>query len=596
MVAITPLTTPLGPLTRITPFTYRDNDTYLTVLKLLEKYITDTLVPEVNGIFDEILTTTIPDLFQEFETELNGQFTEYKSTIDADILAFKNQVNAAIAAFEADQTTAFNDFTADINALVASINNRVGPVSIQRVTLTNNSYILDNDALWPTDHPVYFALKQDATGGRTISYSANIIGTVTLNTAPNALTRFRLFPDGAGKWILDKLDWSADIALKSDTTVVTSVVSQLAKYIPKLNTRGIQDFRLANWAAAFDSATSNAKIVTMGDSITEGTGNSTMLNRWPSVLQRKLCEIRGQRAFASYSYIPGYAVTSVAGQPVTRTGTITRQNSWGICGRSASLNAADAVLTMTFTGDRFKLLYFRGSTSGVISVVIDGGAPTLIETNSVRLGLIGANAVAWDSGALSMGTHTVVVTRDDSSGAGEVVIVEGFTTYNGDYTGGVKVLDGAYHGSTSSTFTSSQMTTTADAIVAAGGADLIIMAWGTNDGLITSAQFKTNIEAYISALRARGITCTILLLGVYKAQSNAAIWDGHMNALRDIAATDSSVAFLNLVEHMPDVPSPYNAMNSLGLFADNLHPSDAGSEWIAQAVCNMLNLRVDKVV
>lgn len=75
MTLVTPplvvLNLPVGPLTNITPFTHRNGMTYLEILEGLKCYITDLLVPDVDGKFRDA-TDFINDAIQAQTDLVNG--------------------------------------------------------------------------------------------------------------------------------------------------------------------------------------------------------------------------------------------------------------------------------------------------------------------------------------------------------------------------------------------------------------------------------------------------------------------------------------------------------------------------------------------
>jgi lysophospholipase L1-like esterase len=386
------------------------------------------------------------------------------------------------------------------------------------------------------------------------------------------------------------------VAGKLDTaTAVTTYgdfQTALAKWTPRITASKVQADKLTDWFTAL--GTGKAQMLAIGDSITEGTGASTMALRWQTILQALLREYKGSLVGATFPYIAANPVTSVTGKPVVLAGTITRSNTFGgISGRSSNMSAG-ATETFTFTGDQFKVLYFMGSTTAFMNIVIDGGAPTIFDTNSTRLAVPGNAAAVWTSPMLTLGTHTVVISRDASTPVGtNTVVLGGMVTYSQDQSTGIRILDGGYHGANSGT--GIDWNHTGKNTVAAGGADLVAIAFGMNDvptngvGGTGSAQFKTNINSIISKLRAEGLTKSYLLIGMYQGNSKyTADWTPYMTALSEIAAGDSKIAFLNLGLHMPAPPNPYNLAGGLGLYADGLHPSDNGHSWMAQTIVSAL--------
>lgn len=349
---------------------------------------------------------------------------------------------------------------------------------------------------------------------------------------------------------------------------------------------------LAKWFAALAKRSATpAQVIVFGDSIAEGTGATTVAGRWQTLLQGSLRSRYGVTSGALWPFIPAMGITSHPA--IVRTGTMTQQTGIGFGGRAATLGV-DGQLAFTFTGTRAKILYLKASATGVMRIVLDGGAPIIVDTNAISNPPSGAPAV-WDSGALASGAHTLVITRDASSATGQGPWVEGILTYNGDEAAGIRVIDSSRHGTNSTYLDATRSTAQAKSLAAAGGAGLAIIAYGTNDYAVpvSAADLRTNVERQITALRAQGFAGSVLLVLVYMGMDRvAATWDAYGAALAASAAADPDVDYLDLRRAMPDIPNPYTAASGLGLFYDTLHPSDAGHGWIADVLANYLTIRV----
>lgn len=344
--------------------------------------------------------------------------------------------------------------------------------------------------------------------------------------------------------------------------------------------------KLKIWTDAL--ATGTAQAVVIGDSITEGTGATTVTKRWQTVLQGLL---RGGAVGAALPFIPAWPQSSVPGFPVTRTGTIGQTSTStgaGLGWRGGDLRDDTAAVTFTFTGDRCKVMIFAASAGGVMSVQIDGGTPVLVNTQAPT---VPGGHQPWDSGVLSHGSHTVVIRRDPSSPAGNFVYLHGLLAYDGDLTTGIRVLDAARHGISSTFLTAARAAGAGSALTAAGGAKLAIIGFGTNDyGSTAPAAFKANIETLISGLRSTGFSGCILLLGMHLSGGrDLAQWQTLTQQLADIAAADPVIDYLDLRTVMPDVPTPHDAPAGEGLYYDALHPNDAGYARIAGAVLERIS-------
>lgn len=388
-------------------------------------------------------------------------------------------------------------------------------------------------------------------------------------------------------------DWPEWTDLPSQVTPITSATlmrereATLARVGLKLDARGTPaGGPLRKWFASLSGQTvAPAQIVVIGDSISEGSGASDILHRWVTQLQAALRSATASSG-AEFPFIPAFPASGT-NWPIARAGSVLANASWGLGWRTAVLQDATASLTVTFTGTRCKVMYVKTGSTGAMSLVIDSGTPVVVNTNSSAGG--GSNAAVWDSGALSPGSHTLTITRDASSSAGQHPYIQGVLTYNGDEAAGVRVLDASHSGYSSVSATAStraQMAATA--LAAAGGASLAVIAYGTNDvpGPTLPATFRANIEALIASLRTTaGFTGSIILLGMYKGSVlDDTVFAGFGAQMAAIAATDPDVTYLDLRTLMPDVPTPYSDPAGLGLFADDFHPGSPGHGWIASVV------------
>ena len=361
--------------------------------------------------------------------------------------------------------------------------------------------------------------------------------------------------------------------------------------VPRIATYLQREEKLSKFKTALASAgTTKVNIVDNGDSISEGTGASTLANRWQNALQRALRYRHGVPPGAEWPFIPTWPKTSAPNAPVVRAGTVTADTSRGL-GWKAGIIADTGSVTFSFTGTSFKLLFFKGSTTGQMAVSIDGGADIVVDTNSITAPPA-ANVGVYTSAALTAGAHTVTVTK--AAGSTNNIYLNGCLTFNGDETAGIRVLDGAYHGTNSTWFTSARLDQLVSNVNTIGNVGLVLLNIGTNDyGASTPlATYKANIELFISKLRAGGYNGSIALMNAYKGGGrDEATWAAYGDQLRQVAEADPDVAYFDWRLRMPDVANPSSGPTSLGLFADSLHPNDSGHSYISAFMADYLSLR-----
>lgn len=342
------------------------------------------------------------------------------------------------------------------------------------------------------------------------------------------------------------------------------------------------------WAALANRYAAPARVLVMGDSISEGTGSTTFARRWQAVLQG---ELRGRfqppgvvGATIPYVTASPRATPLPTGLGVTTAGSPT-QASFGLGLRALTVGVGQSV-TFTFTGDRCTLVGTKGSSAGRYNIVLDGGAGVVVD--GFQSGNPVGGNVIWDSGALARGSHTVVVTRDASTtNSPGNVFPEGLLTYDGDHDLGVRVIDGARHGAVLATFTGSTAWT--NAVTTIGSFGLLVMAWGANDSTsgTTAAAFQTGLSSLITQVRAAGFAGSILLVGLDKRQTaDAALWQSYLDAMQAIADGDPDIAYADLRSRMPDVGTA--EATALGLYFDDVHPNDKGHGYIADQIATAI--------
>ena len=333
-----------------------------------------------------------------------------------------------------------------------------------------------------------------------------------------------------------------------------------------------------------------AELLMLGDSITEGVGASVLPRRAQNLLQRSLRAALGYTG-AEWPYIPAHwGADWYAQRPSVCAGTWTPADQYGLGKRAVSLPDATGSVTFTFTGTSCRLIYTRSTGGGIVRIVIDGGAATLVD--SYQSGTTPSPA-SWSSPALARGVHTVVVTRDATSTTGEVVTAEGLVTYDGDEARGIRVVDGAHSGSWASQFAPETEWADGARLVAtgqAGGYAGALLVWGTNDfgGGRTAAQFKADNLTIIATLRARGFTGSIVLVLLWLSYGrDDTAWTAYGQVLQDIAAADQDVLFFSMRDYMPD-PTSTDSTSVLGLHGDGIHPTDRGMGYMADVYTQLL--------
>lgn len=276
-----PLRFPRYPLNNITPFTYRDGRTFLELIEGLKNYINEDYVAAVNALLDELnlateesivgieatfnsqlatFNTTVDTLINETETEIankilsvDSQVSAKLATVDTAITNMTTTVNDAVAAMNSNATvqialvnSTMQGYMDDIDAQIAIINEKSGPVNLQYVTLTSD-YVMNIDPLFPTTQPATYVFTQNATGGWRIIPGTDVVGNLDIDLAPNAITRVTVYPaDGT---------WIAESSVNNDNAILTDVVRDSFNWRVRA---GRQDLTTALTYEAFPIATRTA--------------------------------------------------------------------------------------------------------------------------------------------------------------------------------------------------------------------------------------------------------------------------------------------------------------------------------------------------
>jgi hypothetical protein len=352
-----------------------------------------------------------------------------------------------------------------------------------------------------------------------------------------------------------------------DTNSNTSTALKAA-YVPVMPTA------LRKWQVALGNRRAAPVAVLLADnSVGEGQGASAYANRYPKALQDSL-RARFQPpgiAGAAYAYVTRSALSPVpTGVPYTESGTVTIW-SQGLGGRGWHLGIGGTV-TLTFTGTRAKIDYTIAGGGGVMGVQLDGGAVQLVNVNTGGAQSYGQ----WDSGALTAGSHTLIVTRDASSATNKDVYFDGFELFNGDEAGGIRVWDASKFGVTAQGYLSNLNDLTRATWAVA------VIGFGENDTARTTTQYQADLQTIITNFRATGLASSILLIhrpcpGTY----DSAAWAAFGAVKATIAAGDPDITYLDLSTSMPGYDSGGSA---LGFYADTKHLNDKGQSWMADLV------------
>jgi len=339
---------------------------------------------------------------------------------------------------------------------------------------------------------------------------------------------------------------------------------------------------LEPWHAALANRdNAPAKWLALGDSITEGMGASTNLNRWT---QRSLTGLRNRFATTGLTgggtgFLPSHYDSTSMGQPYSASsGTPVLNTDFGIGRRTAQMTGTQTY-TYTITCSSFDVWYVTPTTTGTIGVQIDGGA--VISVNTVGGTILDGNV--WNSGALTPGTHTVVI-----SVVAGTTYFGGISVYNGDESKGIRLYEAGHYGWTTSNWltNSNWWPRTINTIQP----HLVTIALGTNDinAGVNPKTFGTNLNSLITSIRGQITAPPSIVLVAYPARTDitpAYPWQSYVDQMHSIASADSLISVLDLSVRMS---SPSNT--AIGTWnADKVHPVDKGHALIADTFTGFIS-------
>lgn len=337
---------------------------------------------------------------------------------------------------------------------------------------------------------------------------------------------------------------------------------------------------LQPWYAKLNGHMSQvAKVLVTGDSISEGTGSSSMESVWPFRLQSLLRAKKGVAGGIGYATAYPTNGTIVTPANFTRNGQQST-DAWGLGGHSIMMS--DPAHHLTYTNvvcDKIRVWYGKTDfLGGGIQVLIDG----VDQSAGISSGnTVNADGFYWDSPALTPGPHTIVIKASSAF----IGIVDGVEFFNGDSTKGIRVYNGAHFGWTASSFLTTAIAMHWQQAVAMSPA-LHVIYLGTND-LIDSGTTPEQFSSRIDSIIAKIPDIPVLLVGGflrYDALGQAAKWNS-MKALLKAKAT-GRVAYVDLQLYWPDLTgNQYGG----GLLTDGVHLGDPGAETVAQLMSSILS-------
>lgn len=350
---------------------------------------------------------------------------------------------------------------------------------------------------------------------------------------------------------------------------------------------GNHSSKLQGWFAALANRNfAKTNIVCIGDSITEGQGATNESYRWTERLHQLIntrfpCITQpvGGRGFLA----PVLAGTNTfsASVYVTVAGTPAELQGFGLNCFTYDLSATSGcTLTYSLVGDSADILWTGNPGNGSFRWKVDSGSFTTVSTSATF-----TDGYITHVSLGSAGAHTLVVQWL----SGGVTAVDGIIEYNGDFASGIQVHNGGHFGSSTGFWTDNDIVTGWPSAIAAVNPGLVIIELGSNDpgSAISPSSTYSNLQSIVSGIQSAFTTSPpILLVAAYPNQGNDAVWPQYVSKMYALAATSSTIDVLDLTLRMPStLGSPLWGL----YYADDVHPSNEGHEYIADAICQYIS-------
>lgn len=336
---------------------------------------------------------------------------------------------------------------------------------------------------------------------------------------------------------------------------------------------------LRNFRAALAArSTDPVDVLLVGDSFIGNFRRTFPEKRFINRL-RDAAQLKWAGALQGSGYHPCAPDNGAAQANWTIAGGAAQFFGFGLTRMCTGLSTGAHSATLIVTCDRFHLAYSQTASTGTMGVSIDGGAVQ----NIVTAGTPNKSTRLWDSGALSSGSHTIVVTWV----SGGIVLLDGLMAYKGDFASGIRFWDSGYGG----TKASDHYTATTYHYTGCDNIkpNLILFHFGTNELIagVSAATFTANLKTlidHILALCPSPKPSIGVLLAWPTSGSDPTLtvanWAGHRAATRGLC-TQYGYELLDFY----DVVGDLGATDPLDVAeTDILHPNKNGAYLYADEI------------
>jgi hypothetical protein len=448
------------------------------------------------------------------------------------------------------------------------------PAKTKTFQLTSGQTVVDLDLL--------------PTGVPAMPYTAPVAGVTSVNGQTGSV----LVEGATDAAVAEQVTSGPETVAALSATIGTAVAPKLDR--SKLGWEAIQTQNykaLQPWFAALGNRdTTPAKVIWLGDSVTEGLGASARPGT-KRYIDKVLSRLRtkypttGIGAGGGLGYYPTQYAGGTALSAVTYGGTTTADlTASGLGLRSRILDSTDDYVQWTVTGTSVDLLYQKKSATAVLGWSVDGGAVTNLET----MGSGGADTGSLRITLGASGSHTVRVAYV----SGAPVQPEGVYVFDGDETKGIHIYEAGHHSYEASHFIPAGNDSPIIRM-ASINANLLVIALGENEFLHnkTSASLRANLVSIVTKLKSYtnpdpAIMFVINMEAKYATPLEP--WANYVTAIYG-AASDTAAAVVDMSLRMPTIGSA-EAL-ALGLYGDDYHLNDKGNAMFTEPLVEALSPR-----
>lgn len=412
-------------------------------------------------------------------------------------------------------------------------------------------------------------MATSSTGGTTANYFALNASGYPVSSGniiiPHVNTAYKLslYPTQTAADANTGAIWTID-----NLPIDQSIVAEVESY-PDITTA----YQLPKYRAALGkvaAGTANAKILFVGDSVTLGyasnggaSGDMRPLS-YPDQFKNML-NSSGVRAQSNSWMGDGNSPPNYSS---TYDSRITIGGSWsrefvGTGGAffKATTNTNSLSFLPTESVDTFDVYYLSYTGGGVLSMDINGGAPTTQSTNAASLirkatitGTLGSNTLnlKWSSGS--------------------AVYVLGVDSYDSSKKW-VSCINAGWWGSATSTWNSMLTAGSSPNSISEIGADLVVICLGINDW--EGGVDITDYENYMQTIITKSLVASDVVLVTPPPSSTAyasvAVQQTYIDVLSALAVTND-IPIIDLWGRLSPQTTPY----AEGMYYEGIHPNGAG--------------------